>query len=178
MSSTAARLSLTSPTSAYLAVHFSNDRPHETSVATVRKNSRRFIASVLCFPCKDSASRTQNQIFRFCTDRSPQGRRRPGKTDGGRAENSPRRRPPRLPPTGIYAGKDNLSRTISASFGPALPARRKKTGTAEPFRARTFYAYGGWFSSCTTGRQRILSSQPGNPSLSGCLQLPAAICGS
>ena len=126
MSSTAARLSLTSPTSAYLAVHFSNDRPHETSVATVRKNSRRFIASVLCFPCKDSASRTQNQIFRFCTERSPQGRRRPGKTDGGRAENSPRRRPPRLPPTGIYAGKDNLSRTISASFGPALPARRKK----------------------------------------------------
>lgn len=67
----------------------------------------------------------RTKFFGFARNGSPQGRRRPGKTDGGRAENSPRRHPPRLPPTGIYAGKDNLSRTISASFGPALPARRK-----------------------------------------------------
>lgn len=37
ISSTAARLSFTDPTSAYLAVRCSNVRPHETSVATVRK---------------------------------------------------------------------------------------------------------------------------------------------
>ena len=63
-------------------------------------------------------------------------------------------------------------------FRACIARTPKEPGTAEPFRARTFYAYGGWFSSCTTGRQRILSSQPGNPSPSGCLRLPAAICAS
>ena len=122
MSSTAARLSLPSPTSAYLAVRYQRPAARDAERYDCKKKIAGVSkASVLCFPCKIAQAGAE-QIFRVLHGTVlRRGRRRPGKPTaaGLKIHRADTRRDCRQPE--FTPARTTCHGRFPASFGPALP---------------------------------------------------------